>query len=167
MNKQANELELNEDSLQDTLRDSEAQNALDLGISENVVNDFVEPQTDKSESEQGIESVIDTVNNRILYKVLSPEITKNENVKRIHKSILIGLLTLFIVIQFIAVLVLSLRTFNYAFTNGSNEEIVNSFLKYLTGYITSVVAELFVILKYIVHNVFDTSITDLVKVFKE
>ena len=38
---------------------------------------------------------------------------------------------------------------------------------FVVTYITSVVVELIYMLKYIVHNVFDTSISDLVKLFKE
>ena len=38
---------------------------------------------------------------------------------------------------------------------------------FTTGYITSVVVELIYMLKFIVKNVFDTSISDLVKLFKE
>lgn len=44
---------------------------------------------------------------------------------------------------------------------------INAIVKFIGFYITSVVVELITMLRYIVSNVFDTSITGLVELFKD
>ena len=109
---------------------------------------------------------INDVNNQVLIDFLSPQISENEKSKRKHKSCLIILLTLFLVVQFLAVGFLSNKAISYAFISDANVDIVNSLLAFVSAYITSVVVEMIAILKYIVKNVFDTSLVDLVKIFK-
>lgn len=112
-------------------------------------------------------SLIKNVNNQVLIDFLSPEISKNEQTKRIHKFILIVLLSLFLIIQFSSSYTVSIKVIDYCISNNANKEIVSGLLTFVTGYITSVVVELIAILKYIVKNVFDTSIKELIQIFKE
>lgn len=112
-------------------------------------------------------SLIKNVNNQVLIDFLSPEISKNEKSKRVHKLILILLLSLFLVIQFSSVYTVSIKVIDYCTSNNADKDIVARLLAFVTGYITSVVVELIAILKYIVKNVFDTSIKELIQIFKE
>lgn len=108
---------------------------------------------------------IDT--NDVLVHILSPEIKRNEKTKRHHKSLLIFLLTVFLIAQFYTVYKLSITTIDYAVSNASKSDILKGLLAFVSAYITSVVVELIAILNYIVKNVFDTSIKELIEIFKE
>lgn len=112
-------------------------------------------------------SLIKNVNNQVLIDFLSPEISKNEQSKRIHKLILIFLLSIFLIVQFSASYTVSIKVVDYCISESASDKIVSSLLTFVTGYITSVVVELIAILKYIVKNVFDTSIKELIQIFKE
>lgn len=112
-------------------------------------------------------NLIKNVNNKVLIDYLSPEIQKNEESKRKHKGILILLLAAFIVVQFGSVYVFSFRVIKYATTNNASLDIIKSLLAFVSAYITSVVVELIAILNYIVKKVFDTSIAELIKIFKD
>lgn len=111
--------------------------------------------------------LIKNVNNLFLINILSPEVLKNEKAKRHHKFILIALMIIFLIIQFRSVYVISEKVIEYATNKDASVDIVKFLLTFVSGYITSVVVELIAILKYIVKNVFDTSIAELVKIFKE
>lgn len=111
--------------------------------------------------------VIKNVNNKVLIDILSPQISKNEQAKRSHKVVLIILLTLFLIIQFLSVYNITGSVINYGISEKVDHEILKTLLAFVSAYITSVVVELIAILKYIVKNVFDTSISELVKLFKE
>ncbi len=129
------------------------------------------PQNDlhseKNHKKVNDRSLIKNVNNQVLIDYLSPEISSNEKSKRIHKYILIVLLALFLIGQFVVVFKLSNKTLTYATSGNADIEIVNSSFTFVSAYITSVVIELIAILNYIIHNVFDSSITELVKIFRE
>lgn len=60
-----------------------------------------------------------------------------------------------------------IKRLDFAFTNNDSIEITKALLTFVTGYIASVIIELIAILKYIVRNVFDSSIAELVKLFKD
>ncbi len=131
------------------------------------------PQNDLKHEQQNIpkannrDSLIKNVNNQVLIDFLSPEISKNEKSKRLHKYILIGLLTVFLIFQFGSSYLFITDVIEYAVSSNSKLNIVKSLLAFVSAYITSVVVELIAILKYIVKNVFDTSLAELVKIFKE
>lgn len=112
-------------------------------------------------------NLIKNVNNKVLIDYLSPEIQKNEESKRKHKGILILLLAIFIVVQFGSVYVFSFKVIEYATANNASLDIIKSLLAFVSAYITSVVVELIAILNYIVKKVFDTSIAELIKIFKD
>ena len=112
-------------------------------------------------------SLIKNVNHKVLVDILSPEISKNEHAKRTHKFILIILLASFLIAQFYAVFLFSNKIIDYAISNISSTTMVNSLIAFLSAYITSVVVELIAILRWMVKNVFDSPIADLVKVFKD
>lgn len=114
-----------------------------------------------------VNDLVKNVNNKVLIEYLSPEISKNEASKRHHKYILISLLTVFLITQFVAIYIISVRVINYATSMDADIDIVNSLLTFVSAYITSVVIELVAILSYIVKNVFDTSLAELVKIFRE
>lgn len=111
--------------------------------------------------------LIKNVNNQFLIDILSPEIVKNEAAKRFHKAILLTMLSAFILIQFGSVIYFTNRVTLYAVGKSASAEMVKILFTFLSAYITSVVVELIAILRYIVKNVFDTSIAELVKMFKE
>lgn len=124
-------------------------------------------RTEKLLIQQNNENIIKNVNNKVLIDILSPEISNNEKSKRIHKLVLIVLLTVFLIIQFISVYGFTNSVVNYGIGQNVNHEILKSLLTFVSAYITSVIVELIAILRYIVKNVFDASIADLVKLFKE
>lgn len=64
-------------------------------------------------------------------------------------------------------LLISYRLVEYSIDNESRYEIVKALLTFVSAYITSVVVELIAILNYIVKKVFDTSIAELVKIFRD
>lgn len=105
---------------------------------------------------------------RMYQDVLSPQLRKNEELKRNQKEKLMNELFKILKIQFIFtyvfVLVLIVGTLGSSFFSIS-EDIVESIIKFLEFYITSIVVELLSILFFIVKNVFDTSIVDLIKDF--
>lgn len=151
------------------------------GIKNVIIDALNEEVTDKSEVDiltqnetknESNDELVQNANNTVLVRVLSPQVEKNEEAKRTHKNILIGILGGFILLQFGLTFYIMNRTFGFIFTYyNENKEIdqhlVNLLFGFLTGYITSVVVELIYMLKFIVKNVFDTSISDLVKLFKE
>lgn len=122
--------------------------------------------------EENTEEIIKSANNKFLLDVLSPEISANENKKRKHKDVLMIAVAIFLTIQFLILFVIvgyslhsviSCHINNIPFDN-STIKIIFSFIGV---YITAVVAEMIAILKYIVTNVFDTSIAALVEAFKD
>lgn len=149
------------------LDNEEINKALTLEIPDkNIHNDL------KAEHKNNSQKIIDrsfikNVNNQVLIDILSPEIGNNEKTKRHHKSVLIIFLTLFLVMQLYFVYNISNGVIEYATSEKSNQEIVNSLLAFVTGYITSVIIELIAILNYVIKNVFDTSVIELVKLFKD
>ncbi len=131
-------------------------------------------QMNSSSSKEKVSNsnIIQNANNKVLIDVLSPQIEKNEYTKRIHKYILLGIVGAFIVIQFGLTFYLISSTYNFIFEaykekGAIDTHLINLLFGFLTGYITSVVVELIYMLKFMVQNVFDTSISDLVKLFKE
>lgn len=117
-------------------------------------------------------NIIQNANNKVLIDVLSPQVEENEKTKRIHKYILLAIVGVFIVIQFVLTFYLISITYNFIFDTyrvkgAIDTHLINLLFTFLTGYITSVVVELIYMLKFMVQNVFDTSISDLVKLFKE
>lgn len=138
------------------------------GSNNSIVVDISAPNLVKESNSK----LIQNANNKVLIDVLSPQVEKNEESKRIHKYILIIILGVFILLQFGLTFYIMNRTFGFIFTYYNenktiDQHLVNLLFGFLTGYITSVVVELIYMLKFIVKNVFDTSISDLVKLFKE
>lgn len=118
-------------------------------------------------SNLGNNNFIKNVNNQVLINFLSPEISNNEKAKRIYKIILISTLLLFIIAQFCSVYIFTNKAINYTVLETANSQIVKELFLFISAYITSIVVELIAILKYIVQNVFDTSIAELIKLFKD
>lgn len=111
--------------------------------------------------------IIKNVNGAVLLHYLSPEINKNETSKRKHKYILIALVGLFLYFQFNTVYEMSKSIMNYAIDESLDIEILKLLIGFVSAYITSVVVELIAILNYVVKRVFDTSIKELIELFKE
>lgn len=155
---------------------------MDLDIADKIA-DILKPQVkavEKSEEapnsdeikENQAKEVIKTANNKFLLDVLSPEIKKNEDRKRTHKDILLIAVAVFLSIQFIMVFCFSGYTLVsiircHKTGNPFDLPTIKLLLGFISAYITSVVIELIAILKYIVTNVFDTSIAGLVGMFKD
>ncbi len=116
------------------------------------------------------DKIISNSNNYFLVKVLSPQIKANEKKKRKHKQIMLNVIVLFLKVQFVMLFLLVTGTLVTFFVfHGLHNDISNETFKIIIGflgvYITSIVVELIYIAKFIVVNVFDTSIDGLVKLF--
>lgn len=79
---------------------------------------------------------------------------------------------MFLIFQFIILLGLLFSVIIMIFVfHGLNNDLdlsyIETIIKFISLYITSVVVELIAMLKYIVSNVFDTSITGLVGLYKD
>lgn len=132
----------------------------------------IEMDSSRSASKTSSSNIIQNANNKVLIDVLSPQVEENEKTKRIHKYILLAIVGAFIAIQFFLTHYLITITYNFIFDTykvkgAIDTHLINLLFTFLTGYITSVVVELIYMLKFMVQNVFDTSISDLVKLFKE
>lgn len=138
------------------------------------INDFeksdFEEETQNEELNQ--QNIIDNANEYVLLKTLSPEITKNEKKKREHKDTLMKIVKGFLIAQFSFVALVLIGTFVMIFVfhgmkNDLDMEYFDLIIKCISVYITSVVVEFIAMLRYIVKNVFDKSITGLVDSFKD
>lgn len=106
---------------------------------------------------------------RMMYQdVLSPQLEKNERLKRKHKKKLMNelfkILKLQFIFTYIFVIILIIGTLCSSYLHIS-ESVVQNVYKFVELYITSIVVELLSILFFIVKNVFDRSIVDLIKDF--
>ena len=105
---------------------------------------------------------------KIYNDVLSPQLEKNEELKREHKSILMENIFNLLKIQFrytylfVFILLVGILFSKYL---EISEHTIDSIKGFVEFYITSVVVELLGILFFIVQNVFDKSIVDLIKNF--
>lgn len=106
---------------------------------------------------------------RIYEEVLSPQLEKNEELKRIHKNVLMTNIFKILKWQFIftylfvSALLIAVVLSNIIFN--LNTEVIKIIVKFIEFYITSIVVELISILFFIVRNVFDKSIVDLFRNF--
>lgn len=146
------------------IKNNSIEKQLENEIPSSIKNDF---ENEIPKSKIYADDIIKNVNNQFLMKILSPEISKNELAKRLHKYLLLGLLTISMLLQFVAAFVISIKIVDYSISTNANVDIVKCLLTFISAYITSIVVELIAILNYIVKNVFDTSLTDLVKIFKD
>lgn len=104
----------------------------------------------------------------IYNNVLAPQLTKNEELKRQHKTNLMNKLLSLLKWQFVAtyllmfivVIIVSISKFL-----NLSEMIITEMFSFFKYYITTIVAELIAILFFIIKQVFDTSIADLFKNF--
>lgn len=165
----------NENNLQKT-------NDVEKNIREKLLSGSIEKQNDfenesvavkDTEDEKDIaNTVIDNANKYFLVKILSPEITANENKKRKHKNALIKIVKVFLISQFALLTLLLLVTIGsvlvfHGIKNDLELSYVHAIMNFISAYIASVVIELIAMLKYIVSNVFDTSIAGLVEFYKD
>lgn len=116
--------------------------------------------------------IINNANNKFLLEVLSPEIKENEQRKRKHKDWLMIAMGIFLLLQFLIIaIIIAYSGFHiiHCHINGHpfSDETLKIIIGFIVTYITSVVVELIAILKYIVKNVFDTSIVGMANDFKE
>lgn len=105
---------------------------------------------------------------KIYQEVLSPQLEENEKLKRHHKKILMDnifkILKWQFIFTYIFVLILIVGILFSSFLVIS-ENIIQYVIRFVEFYITSIVVELLSILFFIVKNVFDKSIVDLIKNF--
>ena len=126
--------------------------------------------TDSESTTNAERNVNDIFKNQyeIYTTVLSPQLEKNEELKREHKTILMKNIFKLLKGQFV---VTYLFTFLFIVMIGCNQElcisenIITQIFDFLKFYITTIIAELIAILFFIVRNVFDKSIVDLFKNF--
>ncbi len=138
-------------------------------------NDFeeeIENESIVTNSDSIANKIIYNANQYFLIKILSPEIKRNEAKKRNHKDKLISIVKIFLICQFLILMCLLFGVTIMVFVfhglkNDLNLDYLEILIKFISIYITSVVAELIAMLYFIVSNVFDTSITGLVEVYKD
>lgn len=153
------------DSKLDEILENQAEQAQSSRESEN------NSKTSEQESFDKTEYYIRTANAKILLDTLAPEVSENEKRKREHKDKLIKYVSIFLGAQFIAIFILIAVVIGaiIVFHNAKNDlpiSTINIFFAFFGTYVTSVIIELICILKYIVVNVFDTSISALMSIFK-
>lgn len=126
---------------------------------------------DEKNQNKEIQNYIKTANTDILRNTLAPQIQQNEEKKREHKDKLIKYISYFLGGQFIIVVILilliliSMIVF-HALKNDYSENILQMIFAFFGTYITSVIAELLSMLHFVIKEVFNTSISDLMKIFK-
>lgn len=105
---------------------------------------------------------------KIYEDVLAPQLEENEKLKRDQKKTLIKKLFNLLFFQFIVTYIFVLMLILSIIFSGQldlSEKIILNLIKFIEFYITSIVVELISILFFIVKNVFDTSIVELLKGF--
>ena len=127
---------------------------------------------DIEERKKRNDTIIKNANNWFLINVLSPEIQMNEQRKRKHKDWLMWIMGGFIFLQFVMVASMVIYSgYHIIDAQVKGTPFDNSTIKiiftFIGTYITSVIVELIAILKYIVKNVFDTSVAGMVNNFKD
>lgn len=136
------------------------------------VDELQENSISNKGSGQSIDDIISNTNSKVLLDVLSPEVSKNEDKKRTHKDKLMKMMGMFLVFQFIfTALLVGTSVVFIALCHYKeipfDDETIKIIFTFVSAYITSVVVELIAILNYIVQKVFDTSVADLVAIFKD
>ena len=140
--------------------DSIFDNALDSFDGKSTYKKNANQKQQQNTYDLDIESYIRKANADVLLKTLARE----------HKDKLIKYLARFLIFQFafvfiiIMTAVVSIICF-HATNNPLSQGMVNILFAFFGTYLTSVVVELIYILKYIVEQVFDTSISSLTKAF--
>ena len=147
--------------------DNIALDALRDKVQQEKTVDFKEENT-----QQKTDIIIKNANNKFLLEVLSPEIQENEKKKRMHKDWLMIAMAAFLIFQFIIVTIIVVGSGywiikSHVTNNPFSDSTLQIIFTFIGAYITSVVVELIAILKYIVKNVFDTSIAGMVNNFRE
>lgn len=161
-----NTLNTNEEVKKEKSISDEQQEVLkSIGVPRNLKIEIMQPKRTIEVAEMN--NTFDLVS-KIYKDVLSPQLEKNEELKRQHKSSLMYNIFSLLKVQFI---------FTYIFVFillvgilaskrlGISEHTIDSIIKFIEFYITSIVVELISILFFIVKNVFDKSIVDLIKNF--
>lgn len=121
---------------------------------------------------ENVKSYIKNANNAVLINCLSPEISNNEKVKRKHKTFLITVLIIFLILGFVSsfaliwVLLQSIIK-SHELQNDFSTNYLQIVITIVATFITSIVVEFIAMLRYVVKSVFDTSITDLLTIFKD
>ncbi len=144
-------------------------------VSSKKKNDFKSEESKRNNENSlkyNLKELVNTANKYFLIEILSPELKYNEERKREHKDKLIDIMKYFLLFQFILLSFLLLGVISVVFVfHGLKNDIDLNYLKtiinFISIYITSVVVEIIAMLNYIVSNVFDTSITGLVEMYKE
>lgn len=143
---------------------------------EDVFNDITIPdkpeitlQTPNSDAELIMDMNESFAMKQRLYElVLAPQIIKNEELKREHKTDLMHSIFKILKWQFIATYIFAtgiiIMLFFSSYLNIS-EQLTLEVIAFVKFYITSIIVELISILYFIVKNVFDTSIVDLFRNF--
>lgn len=108
----------------------------------------------------------------VLMDVLSPEYQQNEKLKRAHKKKLLKLVKrlLFIQIFVMNIVVIGIVSFvvlDVPIFKTLDSEIISQILGFLKFFVGAVLAELIAMLFFIVKNVFDSTMPDLLKTFKD
>lgn len=139
---------------------------------ENPMEESEQPADRRYEQEKENPDELKNVNSRVLLKYIAPQIEENEKKKREHKTYLIKSLLRFLNFQgfalfvFIASIMFGVL-YGHINRHDFSPEYLDIIFKFFLSYITSLVAEVLIILKIIVKNVFDSSISDLMKFYKD
>lgn len=136
------------------------------------VNEKVNVDIVEESNKLTTESIIKNANNKFLLDVLSPEIRENEKKKRKHKDWLMVAMGCFLFLQFVVVMIMVFYSGywivkSHITQNPFSDSTIQLIFTFISAYITSVIIELIAILRYIVKNVFDTSIAGMVNKFSD
>lgn len=136
----------------------------------NTVNVHIQDYFDNSIKDKDIKEMNNRfkLSQKIYEDVLAPQLEENENLKREQKRTLVDKLFKLLAFQFIVTYIFVFMLILSIIFSGKltlSENVILNLMKFIEFYITSIVVELISILFFIVKNVFDTSIVELIKGF--
>ncbi len=136
----------------------------------NTVNVHIRDYYDNSIKDKDIKEMNSRfkLSQKIYEDVLAPQLEQNEDLKREQKRTLVDKLFKLLAFQFIVTYIfvfMLILSIIFSCKLALSENVILNLMKFIEFYITSIVVELISILFFIVKNVFDTSIVELIKGF--
>lgn len=136
----------------------------------NTVNVHIRDYYDNSIKDKDIKEMNSRfkLSQKIYEDVLAPQLEQNEDLKREQKRTLVDKLFKLLAFQFIVTYIfvfMLILSIIFSCKLALSENVILNLMKFIEFYITSIVVEFISILFFIVKNVFDTSIVELIKGF--
>ncbi len=147
------------------------QEVLNISNKPNVVNNEdlnTQERSYKISNEISIQEIKTKLEVYLYRSILAPELQKNEEIKRKHKGELLKLTKQIIYFNFgIIISCVILCFIGIAFIDKINFNFCKEILSFLKYFLTSIFVEFISILCFIVHSVFDSSISNMFGSFRE